>query len=69
MNRTVDVDGALTKEQIKNLRSGDEITWKDPDDGNCSKTASLRKIEVKGDMVKIYWLDGEYTEAFLSELS
>jgi len=59
----------MTKEQIKNLHSGDEITWNDPDDGNCSKTAPLRKIEVKGDMAKIYWLDGGYTEAFLSELS
>ena len=59
----------MTKNQLKNLHHGDEITWNDPDGGECSITDRISRIEFHGEIVGIHWLNGDYTEAFPSEIS
>jgi hypothetical protein len=58
----------MTKTLLKKLVKGDVINWNDPG-GECSRTAPIEKIEIRVDMVRIYWLNGDYTEALPSEIS
>lgn len=54
----------------RDLRSGDEITWNDPDDGLCTKTFVMQSIEyLSDDVVRITDKDGGVLEAHLHELS
>ena len=54
---------------VKQLHSGDEVTWNDPDGGLCSKTIVISSIEIKGDTICISDKDGGYLECFDHELS
>lgn len=58
----------MTKKQIKNLHSGDEVFWNDPDEGKCSRTYLIQSIEVDGDIVIIQDQDGSNLECFADEL-
>lgn len=53
----------------KQLQRGDEVTWTDPNNGECSRTLTINMISVTGDVVRIVDTDGEYLECFASELS
>jgi hypothetical protein len=59
----------MTATEAKNLKPGQEVFWKDPDDGACSKYLTIKEIEVRDDMVRITDEDGEYLECLPSELS
>jgi hypothetical protein len=55
---------------VYNLAPGDEVTWNDPDEGECTRTLRIQKIEFHGDdIVKIYDTEGNYLEARVEELS
>ena len=56
-------------ESVRKLRSGDEVTWNDPDGGYCSKTVTISSIEIKGHTVCITDTNGGYLECFPKELS
>ena len=54
----------------RNLHKGEEVTWNDPDNGACSRTAQIVAISYFGeDSASITWPDGTSTEVLLSELS
>jgi len=56
----------------RQLHSGDEITWNDPDAGACSRSGTILEIEYDQegeDVAKITFTDGEYLEVLLEELS
>lgn len=54
----------------RDLHSGDEITWNDPDDGLCTKTLVIQSIEyLSNDVVRITDKNGGVLEAYLNELS
>jgi hypothetical protein len=54
----------------RQLHSGDEITWNDPDEGTCSRSGTILEIEyLDEDVAKITFTDGEYLEVLLEELS
>ena len=54
----------------RNLHSGDEVTWNDPDDGLCSRTGVIGSIRYFGDdKAAIRWQDGDEVEVYLQELS
>lgn len=54
---------------IEQLRPGDEVTWTDPDNDECSRSMIISSIEIKEDFVCITDRDGNYLECFPSELS
>lgn len=55
----------------RQLYSGDEVTWNDPDEGLCSRSGTILEIEYdrEEDVAKITFTDGEYLEVLLEELS
>lgn len=59
----------MTFTEVKRLHPGDEVLWTDPDDGVCSKTITILKITVNGDVVCITGTDGSDLECFARELS
>jgi hypothetical protein len=60
----------MTLDQVRNLHPGDQVTWNDPDDGLCSKTAVIGSIEVDDDtVISIIWQDGGELECYAHELS
>jgi len=54
---------------VKKLKSGDEVHWKDPDEGLCSRTLTIGSIKVTGDIVRILDTEGDYLECLAKELS
>lgn len=57
---------------VFNLHSGDEVTWNDPDDGLCSRTARIRGVNVYDridGVIELLWEDGTSQEMFACELS
>ena len=54
---------------VKRLHSGDEVTWNDPDNGECTRTFIISTIAVHGDVVRIVDRDGNYLECLAKELS
>lgn len=58
----------LTKKQVANLHSGDQVFWSDPDDGFCSKSLTIASIEFNGNVVRIISQDGDSLECFANEL-
>ena len=61
----------MTIKEIKNLRSGDEVFWTDPDEGECSRYIIIRTITIEegSDILSIYGQDGDYLQCFAHELS
>lgn len=59
----------MKMKQVKQLHSGDEVTWNDPDNGTCSKTMIISSIATKGDVVFIFDTKGYYLECLAKELS
>lgn len=59
----------MTKKQVKELHSGDEVFWNDPDNGTCSRVLKIHSIEVHGDVAVIQEVDGSVVECFIKELS
>ena len=55
--------------RIKQLHSGDEVFWADPDNGTCSRNLTVCEIEIIGDVVRILDTDGNSLECFARELS
>jgi len=57
-----------------NLQNGDDVFWKDPDDGLCSRTYTVSTIEyhgIRGDdgcIIRITDVDGNELECFAHEL-
>lgn len=58
----------MSKKQLEQLATGDEVFWDDPDGGACSKSITIRRIEIAEDIVKIEAQDGSYLECFAHEL-
>jgi hypothetical protein len=55
---------------IKQLHSGDQVFWTDPDNGTCSRHYTIGSIEYKGDgVISITDKDGSSLECFAAELS
>jgi hypothetical protein len=64
----------MTYEEAKQLHSGDEVYWNDPDAGVCSRYYRIQSIDVHPDdgpdtVVEIQDIDGSFIECFLKELS
>ena len=60
----------MTIKDVKNLQTGDEVFWTDPDDNLTSRYLTIQEIEIVGDDVfKITAKDGDYLEGYLWELS
>ena len=59
----------MESNEIKQLHSGDEVTWNDPDDGICTRTLTIQSIKIKGEVVCITDSEGQYLECLSSELS
>ena len=57
----------MTREQVKMLQQGDEITLNSPTDN--FRTDIILSIEVVNDVAEIVWRNGDYTECFVFELS
>jgi hypothetical protein len=54
----------------RRLHVGDEVTWNDPDEGQCTRTGVICEIRyIGGDIASITFTDGWRSEVFLSELS
>lgn len=54
----------------KHLHPGDQVMWTDPDNGVCSRTLIILKVEyLSEDVVRITDTEGIDLEAFLHELS
>jgi hypothetical protein len=53
------------------LAPGDEVTWNDPDCGECSRTDIIGSIEYSedGSRARIVWKNGDELECFTDELS
>lgn len=56
---------------VLKLRKDDEVYWNDPDNGLCSKTLKILKIEVRKPLQTVIITDvnGDTLECFASELS
>ena len=60
----------MTVAAAKELHSGDQVFWNDPDGGLCSRYYTIESIELFDDeMVRIYDVDGDVLECFARELS
>lgn len=59
----------MKMKSVKQLHAGDEVRWNDPDGGLCSKTIHISSIEVKGSIICITDVNGDYLECFAKELS
>lgn len=63
----------MSGNQVRELHSGDEVQWNDPDEGLCSKVLQIASIVVFDDgpnpMVRIEDKTGSTLECFASELS
>lgn len=59
----------MTKKQVKQLHSGDEVYWNDPDNGTCSRVLKIHSIEVHEDVAIIQDVSGAVVECFIKELS
>jgi len=57
----------MTKEQVKRLQQGDEITLNYPTDNY--RTDTILSINVINDVADIVWSNGDLTECFIFELS
>lgn len=58
----------MRMQDILKLHNGDEVFWEDPDEGGCSRHYTIATIEVKGDVVCIEDVDGDYLECLPREL-
>jgi hypothetical protein len=54
---------------VEQLKAGDKVFWNDPDDGLTSRTIKIQSISVRGEMVMITGVDGDYLECYAGELS
>ena len=60
----------MTISQAKQLHSGDEITWNDPDDDLCSRSFIIGSIKyLSNGAFYIVDTNGSGVECFASELS
>ena len=64
----------MTLNKAKQLHSGDEVFWVDPDEGLCSHKIKITEIEVRGNIICLTGTDTEtgnltYLECFPNELS
>jgi len=60
----------MDQKEVKNLRPGDEVHWKDPDgESDCSRVYRIHSIRIYGDAVRITDVDGSEFECLASELS
>ena len=59
----------MTAKEVKQLQTGDEVKWNDPDECICPRYIVIQNIEVKGEIVCLTGTDGYYTECFANELS
>jgi len=58
----------VTQKQVKQLQSGDEVYWNDPDE-TCSRILKIHSIEVHGDVAVIQEVSGAVVECFIKELT
>lgn len=59
----------MTIKQARELNPGDEVFWKDPDQGLCSKAIVIDTIIVEDDgIVKLSDRNGGYLECWVHEL-
>lgn len=58
----------MTAEEAKQLRPGDEVFWRDPDDGACSRHITIARIRINDDIATIVDHRGGVLDCFLSEL-
>jgi len=64
----------MTFKEAKQLHSGDEVFWNDPDDGACSRYLRIQSIDVGSDngdltIVSIMEVGGSVVECFAKELT
>lgn len=61
----------MTIEEIKQLHTGDEVYWNDPDEGRCSRVYKILTIEYNEEerVVTIMEDDGSVLSCFPEELS
>lgn len=66
----------MTIEQVKQLHSGDQVFWNDPDNGLCSRHFCISSVCIRppvldrdDDIITIVDKDGSALECFASELS
>lgn len=63
----------MTLEDVKNLHSGDEVFWNDPDDGLTSRVYKIQTIKTlelsDGAIILITEPDGSTMECYAEELS
>ena len=58
----------MNRKEVLKLNSGSEVWWKDPDNNTCSRSYTIRKINIKGDVIGITDIDGNYIECYSHEL-
>ena len=55
--------------KARELHSGDEVFWEDPDHGACSRTLTIATIDIRpGNLIRITDTDGGELECFAREL-
>jgi len=60
----------MTRKCLLSLRPGDEVHWRDPDEGACSRNLVIQEIEVfEEGIVRITTPDGDVVEAYFREVS
>lgn len=59
----------MTIEEVRRLQFGDEVRWNDPDNDLCSRVLEIRTIKIRGNIVTIYSVGGDYLECYAEELS
>jgi hypothetical protein len=66
-----DTKWKLDRDWRTRLRTGDEVTWNDPDNGTCTRTDIIASIRYIGDgeSAVITWANGDVVEVFMDELS
>lgn len=64
----------MTAKRVNELHSRDQVFWKDPDEGKCSKQITILEITIISDdnprnpVCRITDIDGDVLECFASEL-
>jgi hypothetical protein len=58
----------MTLEEVKQLRTGDQVFWNDPSPWDDSGYLSIQTIDVIGEIIKITTKNGYTCQCFAHEL-
>jgi len=59
----------MSLRQIHRLHRDDQVFWRDPDAGLCSRLYTILSIWIKGNIVTIVDMRGDVLECYARELS